>query len=97
MHLLIEEDSARLRMNKVAVMKSELHLDDGRRAEERNRLNCADVPQTSLAEGQSADLLRCQESAEHNSAMKYRRYGYFITFLLFFIAEKHIKPIKNLK
>uniref|UniRef100_A0A3B4EXT3 Mohawk homeobox b n=1 Tax=Pundamilia nyererei TaxID=303518 RepID=A0A3B4EXT3_9CICH len=30
-------------MNKVAVMKSELHLDDGRRAEERNRLNCADV------------------------------------------------------
>ncbi|XP_005742080.1 homeobox protein Mohawk-like [Pundamilia nyererei] len=79
MHLLIEEDSARLRMNKVAVMKSELHLDDGRRAEERNRLNCADVPQTSLAEGQSADLLRCQESAEHNSAMKYRRYGSRLT------------------
>uniref|UniRef100_A0A3Q0RNT8 Mohawk homeobox b n=1 Tax=Amphilophus citrinellus TaxID=61819 RepID=A0A3Q0RNT8_AMPCI len=62
-------------MNKVAVMKSELHLDNGKRAEERSRLNCVDLPQTSLAEGQNADLLRCQESAEHNSAMKYRRYG----------------------
>ncbi|XP_008275887.1 homeobox protein Mohawk-like [Stegastes partitus] len=64
-------------MDKVAVMKSDtvLHLDDSRRAEERSRLSCGDFPQTSLTDGQNADLLRCQESAEGNSAIKYRRYG----------------------
>ncbi|XP_022050980.2 homeobox protein Mohawk-like [Acanthochromis polyacanthus] len=64
-------------MNKVAVMKSDtvLHLDDSRRAEERNRLNCGDFPQTSLTDGQNTDLLRCQETTEGNSAIKYRRYG----------------------
>uniref|UniRef100_A0A3P8U1A1 Mohawk homeobox b n=1 Tax=Amphiprion percula TaxID=161767 RepID=A0A3P8U1A1_AMPPE len=64
-------------MNEVAVMKSDtvLHLDDSRRAEERNRLNCGDFPQTSLTDGQSTDLLQCQETTEGSSAIKYRRYG----------------------
>ncbi|XP_069574327.1 homeobox protein Mohawk-like [Brachyistius frenatus] len=58
-------------------MKSDtlFHLDDSRRAEERSRLNCVDSPQTSLADGQNTDLLRCQDSTENSSAIKYRRYG----------------------
>ncbi|XP_070775618.1 homeobox protein Mohawk-like [Enoplosus armatus] len=64
-------------MNKVAVMKSDalLHLEDNRRAEESSRLNCVDLPQSSLTDGQSTDLLRCQDSTEDSSPIKYRRYG----------------------
>lgn len=78
MHLLIEENSAFVRMNKVAVMKSDnlLRLEDNRRAEERSRLNCADLPQTSLTDGQNTDLLQCQDSTDNSSTNKYRRYGY---------------------
>lgn len=65
-------------MNKVAVMKSDtlLHLEDGRRAEERSRLSCVDLPQSSLTDGENTDLLRCQDATESNSPIKYRRYGY---------------------
>ncbi len=78
MHLLIEGNSPCLTMDKVAAMKSDtlLHLEDSRRAEERSRLNCVDLPQSSLTDGQSTDLLRCQDSTEDSSAIKYRRYGY---------------------
>ncbi|XP_071348717.1 homeobox protein Mohawk-like [Trachinotus anak] len=77
MHLLTEENSACLRMNKVAVMKSDnlLHLEDTRRAEERSRLSCVDLPQTSLTDGQNTDLLQCQDTTENSSTIKYRRYG----------------------
>ncbi|XP_047445407.1 homeobox protein Mohawk-like [Mugil cephalus] len=81
MHLLTEGNSTCLRMNKVAVMKSDtlLHLDDCRRADERSRLNFADLPQTSLTDGHNTDLLRCQETSENSSAVKYRRYGSRLT------------------
>ncbi|XP_030016833.1 homeobox protein Mohawk-like [Sphaeramia orbicularis] len=64
-------------MNKVAVMKSDtlLRLEDNGRVEERSRLNCVEIPQTSLTDGQSTDLLRCQETTENNTSIKYRRYG----------------------
>ncbi|XP_070701761.1 homeobox protein Mohawk-like [Pempheris klunzingeri] len=64
-------------MNKVAVMKSDtlLHLEDGRRAEERSRLSCVDLPQSSLTDGENTDLLRCQDTTENSSPIKYRRYG----------------------
>ncbi|XP_072219092.1 homeobox protein Mohawk-like [Leuresthes tenuis] len=63
-------------MDKVAAMKSDtvLHLDDSR-TEERSRLNCTDLSQTSLTDGQNTDLLRCQETTENSSALKYRRSG----------------------
>lgn len=78
MHLLTEGNSLCLTMDKVAVMKSDtlLHLEDSRRAEERSRLNCVDLPQSSLTDGQNTDLLRCQDTTEDSSAIKYRRYGY---------------------
>ncbi|XP_071774746.1 homeobox protein Mohawk-like [Centroberyx gerrardi] len=58
-------------------MKSDtlLHLEDNRRAEERSRLDCVEITQTSLTDGQSADLLQCQEATESSSPIKYRRYG----------------------
>ncbi|CAJ1071678.1 homeobox protein Mohawk-like [Xyrichtys novacula] len=64
-------------MNKVAAMRSGtlLHLKDDRRAEERSRLSCADLPQSSLTDGQNKDLLRCNDSSENSSTIKYRRYG----------------------
>lgn len=78
MHLLIEEQPACLRMNKVAVMMADtlLHLEDNREDEERSSLNCVDIPQTSLTDGQSTNLLQCQETAENSSPIKCRRYGY---------------------
>ncbi|XP_028284420.1 homeobox protein Mohawk-like [Parambassis ranga] len=68
-------------MDKVAVMKSDslLHLDDDRRAEERSRLECVNLSQTTLTDGQNTDLLQCQESTESGSAIKYRRYGSRLT------------------
>lgn len=65
-------------MNKVAEMKSDalLHLEDNMRAEERSRLNCVDLPQSSLTDEQNADLLRCQDTTDDSSPIKYRRYGY---------------------
>ncbi|XP_049453283.1 homeobox protein Mohawk-like [Epinephelus fuscoguttatus] len=64
-------------MNKVAEMKSDalLHLEDNMRAEERSRLNCVDLPQSSLTDEQNADLLRCQDTTDDSSPIKYRRYG----------------------
>ncbi|TDH06273.1 hypothetical protein EPR50_G00129340 [Perca flavescens] len=64
-------------MNKVAEMKSDtqLHFEDNVRSEERSRLNCVDLPQSSLTDGQNADLLRCQETTDDSSPIKYRRYG----------------------
>ncbi|XP_068427492.1 homeobox protein Mohawk-like [Clinocottus analis] len=76
MHLLIKENSVRSTMIKVAKMKSEtlLHFEDNTRAEERSRLNCVDLPRGSLAE-QNTDLLRCQDSTDDSSPIKYGRYG----------------------
>ncbi|KAM9349651.1 LOW QUALITY PROTEIN: homeobox protein Mohawk-like [Symphorus nematophorus] len=76
MHLLIEENSA-LTMNKVAVMKSDalLHLEEKRRAEERSRLDCVDLPQSALTDGENTERLRCQDATENSSSIKYRRYG----------------------
>ncbi|KAG8013942.1 Homeobox protein Mohawk [Nibea albiflora] len=64
-------------MDKVAVMKSDtlLHLEDNRRAEERSRLDCADLPQSSLTDGENTDLLRCEDATENSCPVKYRRYG----------------------
>lgn len=78
MHLLIEENSLCLTMNKVAEMKSDtrLHFEDNMRSEERSRLNCVDLPQSSLTDRQNTDLLRCQETTDDSSPIKYRRYGY---------------------
>lgn len=78
MHLLIGGNSLCLTMDKVAVMKSDtlLHLEDNRRAEERSRLNCVDLPRSSLTDGENIDLLRCQDTTENSSPIKYRRYGY---------------------
>ncbi|XP_071370550.1 homeobox protein Mohawk-like [Centroberyx affinis] len=58
-------------------MKSDtlLHLEDNRRAEERSRLDCVEITQTSITDGQSADMLQCQEATESSSPIKYRRYG----------------------
>ncbi|XP_067331122.1 homeobox protein Mohawk-like isoform X3 [Channa argus] len=58
-------------------MKSDtlIHLGDNRGAEERSRLNCVDLPHTSLTEGQNTDLLRRQQTTENSSPIKYRRYG----------------------
>uniref|UniRef100_A0A3P9HF87 Mohawk homeobox b n=1 Tax=Oryzias latipes TaxID=8090 RepID=A0A3P9HF87_ORYLA len=63
-------------MEEVAAMKCDtaLCLDDGKRVE-RSRQTCADLPQMTLADGQSADLLQCQEDSLNGSALKYRRYG----------------------
>lgn len=65
-------------MDKVAVMKSDtlLHLEDNRRAEERSRLDCVDLPQSSLTDGENTDLLRCEDATENSCPIKYRRYGY---------------------
>ena len=78
MHLLIEENALLFTMDKVAVMKSDtlLHLGENRRAEERRRLDCADLPQSALTDGENTDLLRCQDATENSSSIKYRRYGY---------------------
>lgn len=78
MHLLIEENSLCLTMNKVAVMKSDtqLHLEDNRRAEESSRLDCVDLPQSSLTDRENTNLLHCQDATENSSAIKYRKYGY---------------------
>lgn len=63
-----------LRMNNVAVMKSDavLHLEDTRRVEERSRLSCGDFPHSR----QSTELLQSQDATETSSAIKYRKYGY---------------------
>lgn len=65
-------------MDKVAVMKSDtlLHLEDNRRAEERSRLDCVDLPQSSLTDGENTDLLGCEDATENSCPIKYRRYGY---------------------
>lgn len=79
MHLLIEGgNSLRFTMNKVAVMKSDmqLHLEGNGRAEESSRLDCVDLPRSSLTERENTNLLHCQDTAEHSSPIKYRRYGY---------------------
>ncbi|XP_027141401.1 homeobox protein Mohawk isoform X1 [Larimichthys crocea] len=64
-------------MDKVAVMKSDtlLHLEDNRRAEERSRLDCVDLPQSSLTDGENTDLLGCEDATENSCPIKYRRYG----------------------
>uniref|UniRef100_A0A3B3D7D3 Mohawk homeobox b n=1 Tax=Oryzias melastigma TaxID=30732 RepID=A0A3B3D7D3_ORYME len=73
MHLSIKGFLKRKKMEKVAAMKSDapLCLDDG----ERSRQTCGDLPQMTLADGESADLLQCQEDSVNSSALKYRRYG----------------------
>uniref|UniRef100_A0A8D3AJL4 Mohawk homeobox b n=1 Tax=Scophthalmus maximus TaxID=52904 RepID=A0A8D3AJL4_SCOMX len=60
-----------------AMMKSEtlLHLEDDRRAEERSRLNYADLPHSGLTDGQNTDLLQYQDTSKNSSTVKYRRYG----------------------
>lgn len=65
-------------------MKSDtrIHPEDNRGAEERSRLSCVDLPQTSLTDGQNTDLLRCQEPTENSSSIKYRRYGYALLCVL---------------
>ncbi|XP_058493329.1 homeobox protein Mohawk-like [Solea solea] len=77
MHLLTEENSPCERMNKVAVMKSDalLHLEDSRGAEERSRLNCEDLPQSSLPDGHDTDLMQYQDNTKNSATVKYRRYG----------------------
>lgn len=68
-----------LRMSRVAaMMKSEtlLHLEDDRRAEERSRLNYANLPHSGLTDGQNTDLLQYQDTSKNSSTVKYRRYGY---------------------
>lgn len=84
MHLPLR-NSLHLSLNKVAVMKSDthFHLEDNRETEERSRLNCVDLPQTSLTDGENTDLLRCQETTENNSSIKYRRYGYALLVTVF--------------
>ncbi|XP_010767866.1 homeobox protein Mohawk-like, partial [Notothenia coriiceps] len=74
MHLLIEENFTCLIMSKVAEMKCDtLVFEDDIKAEERSRLSCVDLPQSSLPDGQNADLLRCQETNGDISPI--RRYG----------------------
>ncbi|KAL6104159.1 uncharacterized protein ACO6RY_13939 [Pungitius sinensis] len=77
MHLLVKENSVCSTMIKVAEMKSDtlLHFEDHVRAEERSRLNCVDLPQSSLTEEQKTDLRRCQNTNGDGSPTKYRRYG----------------------
>lgn len=69
-------------MEEVAAMKCDtvLCLDDGKRVE-RSMQTCADLPQMTLADGQSADPLHCQEDSLNVSALKYRRYGYEVSSL----------------
>ncbi|KAM4604682.1 LOW QUALITY PROTEIN: homeobox protein Mohawk-like [Polymixia lowei] len=78
MHLLTG-NTAGIRMNEVAVMKSSscLHLEENRRQEERSRLNCVDITHraTGIPDGQNTDLLPCKETPGNNSPIKYRRYG----------------------
>lgn len=78
MHLLIGETLERVRMNKVAVMKTDalLHLEENRGAEELSPLSCVDMSGGSLADAQNTDLLQSQEATENSSTIKYRRYGY---------------------
>lgn len=59
-------------------MKSDtlVHLETDRGAEERSRLGCVDLPQSGFTDGQNTELLRCQETTENSSPIKYRRYGY---------------------
>ncbi|XP_034071372.1 homeobox protein Mohawk-like isoform X1 [Gymnodraco acuticeps] len=74
MHLLIEENFTCLIMSKIAEMKCDtLLFEDDIKAEERSRLSCVDLPQSSLPDGQSADLLRCQETNGDISPI--RRHG----------------------
>lgn len=62
-------------MSKIAEMKCDtLLFEDDIKAEERSRLSCVDLPQSSLPDGQSADLLRSQETNGDISPI--RRYGY---------------------
>lgn len=63
-------------MNKVAAMKSDfkLLLEDSKRAEEGSGLKRADLSQTSLTDGQSKNMLGCQERTGDRSALKSRRY-----------------------
>ncbi|XP_054452634.1 homeobox protein Mohawk-like [Anoplopoma fimbria] len=64
-------------MIKVAEMKAEtpLHFEDNMREEERSRLNCVDLPRSSLTDEQTTDLLQCQDATDDSSPFKYRRYG----------------------
>lgn len=77
MHLLIEQEPACTRRNTAAVMMSDtlLRLEENRRDEERGRLNCVEIAQTGLTDGQHTNLLHGQETAENSSPIKYRRYG----------------------
>ncbi|XP_075953828.1 homeobox protein Mohawk-like [Anarhichas minor] len=77
MHLLIKDNFVCSTMIKVAEMKSEtlLHFEDNMRAEERSRLNCVDLPRSSLTDEQNTELLRCQDTTDDSSPIKYRRYG----------------------
>lgn len=78
MHLLIKENSVCSTMIKVAEMKSDtlLHFEDHLRTDERSRLNCGDLPPSSLTDGRKTDLLRCQSPNGDGSPTKHRRYGY---------------------
>uniref|UniRef100_A0A8C2XAV9 Mohawk homeobox b n=1 Tax=Cyclopterus lumpus TaxID=8103 RepID=A0A8C2XAV9_CYCLU len=64
-------------MIKVAEMKSDtlLHFEDNMRAEERSRLNCVDLPRSSLTDEQNTDLLRCQDTTDDSSPLKSRLGG----------------------
>nr|XP_040026671.1 homeobox protein Mohawk-like [Gasterosteus aculeatus aculeatus] len=77
MHLLIKENSVCSTMIKVAEMKSDtlLHFEDHLRTDERSRLNCGDLPPSSLTDGRKTDLLRCQSPNGDGSPTKHRRYG----------------------
>jgi len=78
MHLLIKENSACSTMIKVAERKSDtlLHFEDNMRAEERSRLNCVDLPRSSLTDERNTELLRCRDATDDSSPLKYGRYGY---------------------
>lgn len=60
------------------MMKSDhlFYLEDNSGQEERSRLNCLDITNghTSITDGQSADLLPCNETTE-NTSPKDRRHG----------------------
>lgn len=67
-------------MDKVSVMESEmrLHVENSRGVEEGGRLDCGDLPRSSLTD---TNLLHCQDATEDSSPFKYRRYGYAFLFL----------------
>ncbi|XP_053294006.1 homeobox protein Mohawk [Pleuronectes platessa] len=50
-------------------------LEDNRRSEERSRLTCVELPQSSFTDGQNSDLLQCQDTDQTGCTAEYRRCG----------------------